>query len=221
VPTPTRVSREQARFVLPDELRADVRLLGETLGEVIREYAGESLFEDVERLRQLTIAAHGADAQETDLAAAQAEELVAGWTWERADDVARAFACYFHLVNLAEEHHRVRSLDARDREGAPSALEAAFRQITRLCGEDEATRVLDGLEFRPVLTAHPTEARRRAVVAGIRRIVDLLAQREDPRKGDTALGRTAAGSVRRSTSSGVRRSSAPLDRPRSTRYAPR
>lgn len=182
----TRATRAQARFDVPEELRADVRLLGKILGEVIREYAGDSLFEDVERLRQLTIAAQGHDESHAALAAARAEALVDAMTWERADDVARAFACYFHLVNLAEEHHRVRALEALDRDGVPSALDAAFRHISRLCGQEEADRVLDTLEFRPVLTAHPTEARRRAVVAGIRRIVDLLAQREDSRRGEAA-----------------------------------
>lgn len=187
MPLLTGVSREQARFVIPDELRADVRLLGDTLGEVIREYGGESLFEDVERLRELTIAVHGDDVQEADLAAAQAEELVSGWTWERADDVGRAFACYFHLVNLAEEHHRVRAFDARGREGVPSALEAALGHVCDLYGQDEAARVLGVLEFRPVLTAHPTETRRRAVVAAVRRIAGLLAQRDDSREGKAAL----------------------------------
>ncbi|HET7326875.1 MAG TPA: phosphoenolpyruvate carboxylase [Nocardioidaceae bacterium] len=184
----TCISRQQARFVIPDELRANVRLLGETLGEVIREYAGESLFDDVERLRELTIAAHGDNAEEADQAAAKAEELVAGWTWERADEVARAFTCYFHLTNIAEEHHRVRALDTRDYEGVPSALATAFGDVSRRSGRDTATAVLDALEFRPVLTAHPTEARRRAVVAATRRIVDLLVQCDDPRNGGAALG---------------------------------
>ena len=100
-------TRTRARFEVPEELRADVRLLGEILGKVLVEYAGQPLLDDVEKLRELTIAGDGA----------AAEQLVASWPHERAEDVARAFTCYFHLTNLSEELHRARVLRARDRSG--------------------------------------------------------------------------------------------------------
>ncbi|WP_405056048.1 phosphoenolpyruvate carboxylase [Kribbella sp. NBC_01505] len=174
-------TRTRARFEVPEELRADVRLLGEILGKVLVEYAGQPLLNDVERLRELTIAGDGA----------AAEQLVASWPHERAEDVARAFSCYFHLTNLSEELHRARVLRERDRDDnalVTSELAQAVEQITRDSGEQQARALLTGLEFRPVLTAHPTEARRRAILATIRRISGLLEERHDPRAGDSELG---------------------------------
>ncbi|TWD82066.1 phosphoenolpyruvate carboxylase type 1 [Kribbella amoyensis] len=173
-------TRTRARFEVPEELRADVRLLGEILGRVLVEYAGQPLLDDVEKLRELTIAGDGE----------AAEQLVASWPHERAEDVARAFTCYFHLTNLSEELHRARVLRARDRAGdapAVSELAQAVEKISVEAGEQQARALLTGLEFRPVLTAHPTEARRRAVLATIRRISALLEERGDPRTGDTEL----------------------------------
>ena len=86
---------------------------------------------------------------------------------QRADEVARAFTCYFHLVNLAEEHQRVRILRERDgrpdREDATDSVAAAFVRLAAEVGDDTALERLQALRFHPVFTAHPTEARRRAV----------------------------------------------------------
>lgn len=181
--------RGLARHEVPDPLRNDVRMLGEFLGRVIRESGGDDLFDDVERVRALTIRAH----DEQDLSAlTEAEELVGSFSIERAQQVARAFTCYFHLANLAEEHHRVRVLRAREAElpagelmqddSLPAAIDALAGEV----GRDEALRRLQELEFRPVLTAHPTEARRRSVSRAIRRISDLLAERDALAAGGTS-----------------------------------
>jgi phosphoenolpyruvate carboxylase len=110
----TPPSRVHARFEVPAPLRADVRLLGELLGRVLEEYGGPTLLADVERLRELTIAAHHDDPVTAEEAATASEDLVASWDLERAENVARAFTCYFHLTNLAEEYQRVRALRAYD-----------------------------------------------------------------------------------------------------------
>src|SRR5919106_1967957 len=178
-------SRDAARFDMPEALRADVRLLGDALGEILREYGGEALLADVERLRELAIAAHHEDATVAEDAATQAEKLVSSWPVERAEDVARAFTVYFHLVNVAEEHHRIRALRAGDRADRPlsGTVAAAVEEVAALHGTAQAQGLLAEMEFRPVLTAHPTEARRRAVVTGIRKIAELLQRRDDPRLG--------------------------------------
>jgi phosphoenolpyruvate carboxylase len=170
---------------MPEALRADVRLLGDTLGEVLKEYGGKGLLADVESLRELAIAAHGEDKVKADEAAAKAQALVESWSVERAEGVGRAFTIYFHLVNAAEEHHRIRSLRAADidKEGPPGALAKAIADVSAELGSESTRGLVAGLEFRPVLTAHPTEARRRAVVNGIRRIADLLQRHDDPRLG--------------------------------------
>ena len=167
-------------------LRADVSLLGSLLGRVLTDAAGHSLFDDVERLRAFVIRAYEHDGASLD----DAEALVASLTTERAEQVARAFTVYFHLANLAEEHHRVRVLRERDTAtGAPATdtFAGAIGRLREEVGDEEASRRLAALEFRPVLTAHPTEARRRAVASAIRRISDLLDERDDARLGH--LGR--------------------------------
>ena len=93
----------------------------------------------------------------------------------------RAFVTFFHLANICEENYRVKSL--RTRESAVPTTEAedpinditvAYRQLVDECGRGKANALLNRLEFHPVFTAHPTEARRKAVEGKIRRIADLL-----------------------------------------------
>lgn len=170
------VGRFEAEQEIPEQMRSDVRLLGRLLGRVLRESGSPGLFDDVEALRSATIQAY---TDETDEAFERAMAVADGITIKRAEEVARAFTVYFHLVNLAEEHHRVRILRERDRhdprQGDPtSSVAAAFTQLTSEIGRDRALEHLQSLRFHPVFTAHPTEARRRAVSDGIRRLSDLL-----------------------------------------------
>ncbi|MFV0634692.1 phosphoenolpyruvate carboxylase [Demequina sp.] len=187
-PTPeTPPERELARHAIPDPLRDDVRLLGGLLGQVIMESGGQDLLDDVERLRELTIRAHGVRSADGAAALDEAVELVSTFSLWRAEQVARAFTCYFHLANLAEEHHRVRVVRQRQASSLTEddSLSRAFEQLAEEVGRDEALRRVQALEFRPVLTAHPTEARRRAVSGAVRRISDLLVERDHSQLGGT------------------------------------
>jgi phosphoenolpyruvate carboxylase len=132
----------------------------------------------VERLRRLVIAARGSARHER-----MAERLVTSWSVARAEQVARAFTCYFHLANLAEEHHRARVLRERDSGTRPSSesLSATIGVLRRQLGTRRLRKLVAELEVHPVFTAHPTEARRRAVVTAIRRVGDQLERLEDPR----------------------------------------
>jgi phosphoenolpyruvate carboxylase len=165
---------------MPDELRADVRMLGELLGRVIAEDGGPDLLADVERLRKAVIAARRREISVDEVAA-----MVAEWPIDRSVQIARAFTCYFHLVNLAEEHFRIRTLRSRDTgEGAlPESLAQAVGELKHDLRPEELARLISDLEFRPVLTAHPTEARRRAIVAAIQRISAQLAEYNTPGRG--------------------------------------
>ena len=98
-------------------MRRDVRMLGEVLGDVIRESGGQDLLDDVERLRRSVIAARQPSAG--DGAAEEIAAMVAGWPLERAEAVAHAFTLYFHLTNLAEEQQRIRTLRERDTADGP------------------------------------------------------------------------------------------------------
>ncbi|WP_067831609.1 phosphoenolpyruvate carboxylase [Actinomadura kijaniata] len=168
----SETTRDTLRQELPEPLRRDVRLLGAMLGDSLVEYGGRELLDDVERLRHAVIAARRGETGSAEVAA-----LVDSWSLERAEQVARAFTVYFHLTNLAEEHHRIRTLRERDTGDGTvsSSIEAAVAAVRASAG-DRIAETIEGLEFRPVFTAHPTEARRRAVVTAIQRISDLLAE---------------------------------------------
>jgi phosphoenolpyruvate carboxylase len=174
-------ARETARQEIPPALRRDVRLLGELLGKVIADSGGTRLLRDVEKLRALVIRARDDGRYERD-----AEKLVASWLLERAELVARAFACYFHLANLAEEHHRARVLRERDRglEPLPESIAATINDLRKKLAPKRFRDLISNLEIHPVFTAHPTEARRRAVVTAIRRTGEQLDRLEDSRVSD-------------------------------------
>ena len=156
-------------------------MLGTQLGIVIKDYGGAGLLEDVERLRRSVIRARDADQHEQ-----KTEQVVASWSLERAEQVAHAFTCYFHLVNLAEEHHRARVL--RERDGPkpmPESLAATVATLRRRVGRRKLDESLASLEVHPVFTAHPTEARRRAVVTAIRRVGEKLDRVDDPQSSES------------------------------------
>jgi phosphoenolpyruvate carboxylase len=187
--------RDRDRAALPEPMRRDVRLLGDILGEVIRDSEGPELLADVERLRRAVIEARRGERDEyladgatsADPAGDEIAALVASWSLDRAEQVARAFTVYFHLVNLAEEHQRIRILRERDSGQAPvrESLAAAVAEVGHDGGPGHLAELLAGLRVHLVLTAHPTEARRRAVVAALRRISGLLDVLDDRRAGAT------------------------------------
>jgi phosphoenolpyruvate carboxylase len=159
-------------------LREDVRFLGGLLGQVVAETGGADLYDDVERLRRAARdARRGGDTSEP-------RRLVDAMSVERAEQVAHAFAVLFHLVNLAEERHRVRVLRSRDDQNAPPPEDSLVGALAAV-GTDEIADVLTDLEIHPVITAHPTEARRRAVVNALARVAVEMDRYDDPRAGDS------------------------------------
>ena len=175
-------------------LRRDVRSLGTLLGEVLREQAGEPLYEAVEALRRSAIARREAEAPQngaSDPASAsarlqQALACVRSYSGDlhTAYQLARAFSFYFELINLAETNHRKRrrlSLQLNQNAAASSAqrgdLRGTLRRL-RAAGitADEARALLGRICISPVFTAHPTEVARRSVMFKRRRISDLLEQ---------------------------------------------
>jgi phosphoenolpyruvate carboxylase len=166
-----------------DPLAAEVRLLGALLGQVITEQAGTELFELVERVRKRMIALRRSD---DPLEREQLADELAAVDLERAESLIRAFSLYFQLVNLAEERQRVRSLGRRARASRTGALERsvadAVRRLRRMGRtDDELDAALARLRIAPVLTAHPTEARRRTLLVALRRCAAQLERLDDPR----------------------------------------
>jgi phosphoenolpyruvate carboxylase len=167
-----------------DPLAREVKLLGALLGQVIVEQAGLDALELVERVRRTTIALRrqaGDESQRRQLAAtldsldeAQAELLI------------RAFSLYFQLTNLAEEKQRLRRLRQQQRSDPRGIVAESVAAARReLAGEgltdSEAAGLMARLAVTPVLTAHPTEARRRTLLLALRRIFGLLDRLDDPR----------------------------------------
>ena len=145
------------------QLRTDIRRLGNLLGESLVRQAGPQLLEQVEEVRSLVRSDPSAVTRR--LARLEVNEEV---------DLARAFATYFHLANIAEQVHRARDL-RRLRVESGGWLERACTEIAAAgIRPEKVTRAADRLEVRPVFTAHPTEAARRSILTKLRKVADLL-----------------------------------------------
>ncbi len=168
-------TRDTARQQMPRALREEVRLVGEVLGQVIAEHGGGSLLADVEMLRTTVIHSRSQSGVRGGYAE-QADATVSAWSLDRAEQVARAFTCYFHLVNLTEERYRARALREAEQgsEGPAEALGAALETVREEFGDAGVAALLVALRIHPVFTAHPTEARRRAVTSSVRRVGEQL-----------------------------------------------
>lgn len=165
----------------------DVRLLGALLGQVIAEQAGPDLFATVERIRRRTIALRRGDplaSDERDDGRAALGADLAALDAAGAAAVVRAFTLYFQLVNLAEERGRIRTLRSRARRargrGVDESLREAVDQLRGEGGAEALPELLRRMAINPVLTAHPTEARRRTLLQAQRRVRRLLDQLDDP-----------------------------------------
>ncbi|MEU5158628.1 phosphoenolpyruvate carboxylase [Streptomyces sp. NPDC020875] len=150
------------------ELRADIRRLGDLLGETIVRQEGSELLDLVERVRALT----RSDGE-------SAAELLGDTDLETAAKLVRAFSTYFHLANVTEQVHRGREM--RERRAAEGGLLARTADRLKDADPDHLAATVRNLNVRPVFTAHPTEAARRSVLNKLRRIAQLL-------EGDAAVG---------------------------------
>ncbi|WFB07715.1 phosphoenolpyruvate carboxylase [Streptomyces sp. LX-29] len=155
-------------------LRADIRRLGDLLGETLVRQEGPELLELVERVRALTRSDGEA-----------AAELLRSTDLPTAAKLVRAFSTYFHLANVTEQVHRGRELRAkRDAEG--SILARTADQLKE-ADPEHLRQTVERLNVRPVFTAHPTEAARRSVLNKLRRVAELL----DAHAGNGDTRRTA------------------------------
>jgi phosphoenolpyruvate carboxylase len=157
------------------DLSAAIHLLGETLGEVIRAQESPALLDTEERIRALAKARRGGDVDAAGRLAAE----VAALSTDDARATASAFAVYFDLVNLAEESHRIAALRERERAQHPAPIGESLRDAVaqlraRGLTADAVEALLSSLRIELVLTAHPTEAKRRTVLSKLQRIGHTL-----------------------------------------------
>ena len=145
---------------LPEQLRATVRFLGRVLGDVIRAQDGPAVFNQIEDIRQASVGFHREGTPEA--AALMAERL---GSLSLADTVrfAHSFACFLQITNIAEDQiqrRRGRAGDAR-----ADTLAGAIRTLkAEGVGLDEVIELLQHGLIAPVITAHPSEVRRKSVL---------------------------------------------------------
>jgi phosphoenolpyruvate carboxylase len=176
-----------------DLLRRDVSMLGHLLGDTLIEQEGREFFDLEERIRALTKRRRGATGRARARDTTELREAIAALTTTDAERVARAFAHYFQVVNLAEQHHRVRRSRDHERSGAlqKGSLAALAPVLAHHAGRAQVEELLSGASIDLVLTAHPTEAQRRTVLDKHRRIADLLDRldREQPTPAESRAHR--------------------------------
>jgi len=162
-------------------LRADVRLLGELLGQTLAEQGGPALLQTVERIRALSKQARagGGEAQALDRALESLE-------LPEAMQVGRAFAHFLALANIAEQHHRIRRREdhAAEPDAAPQrgSLEESLGRLRAAgIGPEALHAAACAMSVELVLTAHPTEVVRRTLLLKHRQVAELLQQRDRAR----------------------------------------
>jgi phosphoenolpyruvate carboxylase len=178
VPTGTVPKRKPDIMDPHAPLRRDVRELGALLGETLREQEGEALYDMVERVRTLSKRARAEKGSLDELV-----ELLRGMSMGEALGVARAFASFLTLANIAEQHHRVRRRRAYLHEASGalqrgSCLDSFGRIREKGVTGDALYEAMCSQQVELVLTAHPTEVVRRTLLEKYDRIADALLMRD-------------------------------------------
>lgn len=172
---PSQADERRDIEFLPEDapLRENVRRLGAMVGQMLAEQRGNSFLAQVERIRVQAIARRESGADSSGLAV-----LLDGTTPQSAAAMARAFAAYFQMVNIAERVHRIRRRREYQLVGAepqPESLLAVLADLkTQGVGADELLAWIECLDVEPVFTAHPTEAVRRSLLEKEQEIVRAL-----------------------------------------------
>ncbi|MGD6795029.1 phosphoenolpyruvate carboxylase [Metabacillus indicus] len=163
-------------------LRRDVKFLGNMLGDVLVHQGGQPLLEMVEKIREMTksLRSHADESIYADLKAE-----ISTLDPELRKQVIRAFAVYFHLVNIAEQNHRIRRRREyqfqEDSGKQPGSLEHAVTSLKENGVSSEVIQqLLKTLSLELIITAHPTEATRRSVLEIHKRIAGLLHSLDQP-----------------------------------------
>jgi phosphoenolpyruvate carboxylase len=164
-------------------LRDDIRLLGRVLGEVIGEQAGADVLDLVEETRVEAFRIRRSEVDRVELA-----ERLGGLDVKSANHVIRAFSHFSLLANLAEDIHHERRRRFHRREGSPpqqGSLAASFRRLDEAdLDAGTVARELAGALVVPVVTAHPTEVRRKTISQVQVQVTDLIRQRDRAALGE-------------------------------------
>jgi phosphoenolpyruvate carboxylase len=157
-------------------LREDVHLLGELLGNTIREQHGEAFLEKIERIRR----GAKADRRSTEISAEQLSSSLNDLSEDELLPVARAFNQFLNLANIAEQYQLIRRRDAHQPEPFEARVLPELLARLKAEGHDNAAlaRQLGRLDIELVLTAHPTEVARRTLIQKYDAIAAQLAAQD-------------------------------------------
>jgi len=163
-------------------LRRDIRFLGNILGEVLVHQGGNELLDIVEKIREASKSLRAVFLPELH---EEFKGMINSLEPEIRHQVIRAFAIYFQLVNIAEQNHRIRRKRDYERSAGEAvqtgSIEAAVRDLKEQgFSFSEAQEILEGMSLELVMTAHPTEAMRRAILDIHKRIADDVMQLDNP-----------------------------------------
>jgi phosphoenolpyruvate carboxylase len=180
-------------------LRDDIRLLGRILGDAVREQEGDEIFAIVENIRQTSIRFHREEDEEP--ARVELENILNALTPEQTVQILRAFSYFSHLANIAEDHHRIRRTRAHAMAGSQPRSGTMEKALSQAKNDGfTATQLQEFFSnalVSPVLTAHPTEVRRKSIMKREMEISNILARRdhskwtpEERHQSDADLART-------------------------------
>ncbi|MCP4306550.1 MAG: phosphoenolpyruvate carboxylase [bacterium] len=173
------------------ELRSEIRLLGNLLGQTLVRQEGAELLELVEQVRALVKQVRNAEGSDVAVAArSELIEILQDLDLKTIISLVRAFTTYFYLANVAEQTHRLDHEAARRGQHHGLLAGTVDRVLADPAALEVVQEVVDRLDVRPVFTAHPTEAARRSIRTKIVRLAELLEERADPRISESALART-------------------------------
>ncbi len=164
-------------------LRVDVRVLGDLLGEVLRQQAGPEVYDIVERIRKQGKALRESDASERDPALAELYAIVEALAPEIVGEVVRAFSLFLTLANIAEQRHKVRDRRTAQMRAArgvvveprlDSCSDAIAKMIAAGIDPARVHEIASAQHVEFVLTAHPTQVVRRTLLQRYNRMADSL-----------------------------------------------
>ncbi|MCK0196711.1 phosphoenolpyruvate carboxylase [Ancylobacter sp. 6x-1] len=174
---PAPASDPEADTDIDLSLRDEIRMLGRVLGDTLRDQEGDAIFDLVERVRRVSTRFHR---EEDESARHELETILASLPADHTISIVRAFSYFSHLANIAEDQHNLRRARAETANGHAAAGTLAHALADALkagVSTAELRRFFAGALASPVLTAHPTEVRRRATLTHEMRIAQLLAER--------------------------------------------
>lgn len=174
------MGRQEIHFPLKDAaLRDDVHMLGGLVGEVLREQGGDELFNTVEGDRQAALARRAGDVA----AGAELAVRTRGREAAEARDLVRAFSTWFQMVNMAEKVHRIRRRRQYLNDTStpqPGGIDEALQKLkAKGLSLEDVRKLLQSIWIEPVMTAHPTESKRRTILRKQQLVAELLLSRLD------------------------------------------